>query len=143
MVVLNNYIGSIPNFNNQLATCPNDAPFFNGNTCIACPLPNYVDFTTMTCKTCNTNYQFNTYNRQCVVSTPMFYTDPNASNIFYNGDYNVVKQYILALKSQYPNIQQCPPDTVYFDATQGQCVKCPANYPLFDFKYNRCINCAG
>jgi hypothetical protein len=73
----------------------------------------------------------------------MFYTDPNASNIFYNGDYNSVKQYILALKSQYPNIQQCPSDTAYFDATQGVCVKCPANYPLFDFKYNRCINCAG
>lgn len=30
MAVINNYIGNIPNFSSQLATCPDDQPLFNG-----------------------------------------------------------------------------------------------------------------
>jgi hypothetical protein len=88
MVVLNNFIGQIPDFNNTLATCPNDKPFFNGINCIQCVLPNYVDFNTMKCQSCNPNYNFNIANRQCTANNPQFYTNIRVSNIFYNGDFN-------------------------------------------------------
>jgi hypothetical protein len=63
MAAMNNYKGTIPNFNSQLATCPTDKPFFNGNQCIACSLPSYVNFNTLTCTNCNSGYSFNVYNR--------------------------------------------------------------------------------
>jgi hypothetical protein len=78
-----------------------------------------------------------------VVTTPNFYTNINANNIFYNGDFNTVKSSIEALKQQYPSIKQCPIDTPYFDATQGICITCTTVYPLFDYKYNKCTACAG
>lgn len=76
---------------------------------MACNIPNYVDFNTMTCKSCKPNYIFMSYNRECVIAYPNFYTDVNANNIFFNGDFNTVKQSINTLRYQNPQIQQCPP----------------------------------
>lgn len=143
MAAMSNYAGKIPDFNSQLATCPSDQPFFDGSRCISCNLPNYVDFNTMSCKACNQNYIFATYNRECVISSPNFYTNLNANNIFYNGDFNVVKQAINSAKSQNPQMKECPSSAPYFDSTQGICITCPSSYPLFDYKYNKCIACSG
>jgi hypothetical protein len=63
MAAMNNYMGTIPNFNSSLATCPTSQPFFNGNQCITCTLPNFVNFNTLSCTTCNINYTFNIYNK--------------------------------------------------------------------------------
>lgn len=143
MIVVNNFIGTIPSFNSQLATCPNDQPFFNGVSCIACALPNYVDFGTMTCKTCPAGFSFNVDNRECVVMKPQFYTNIKANNIYYNGDFNTVVHGIESLKSGNPGIQECPPETPFFDYQRNACITCSSEFPLFDYKYNRCITCAG
>ena len=90
MISLNNFVGTIPDYNSQLATCPADQPFFNGNSCIPCSLPNYADFGTLSCQACSSGFSFNTENRQCVISKPQFYTNTKASNIYYNGNFNTV-----------------------------------------------------
>lgn len=124
MIALNNFVGSIPAFNSQLATCPTDQPFFNGNACIGCALPNYADFSSLTCKPCNAGYTFNTENRQCVIMKPQFYTSPKANNIYYNGNFNSVLANIESLKLSNPGIQECPTPTPYFDYQKNSCISC-------------------
>lgn len=126
MDVISNFMGKIPDFNPALSTCPNDRPFYSGGQCISCTLPFYADFNTMKCTKCPFDYIFNAINRQCVVVRPNFYTDPKASNIFYNGNFEPVVQDIEKQKMQFVGIQQCPADKPYFDATTGLCIICPS-----------------
>ena len=44
-----NYLGTPPNFNNQISSCLNDKPYFNGKSCISCSLPMYFSFKTNLC----------------------------------------------------------------------------------------------
>lgn len=141
MVTINNFYGTVPPFNTQLSTCPAEKPFYDGNQCIACALPQYVDFNSLTCKSCDAGKIFSVDNRQCVFSTPSYYTRTSASNIFYNGDFNTVINSIQSLKSKYPGIQECPSDNPFFNAQKNICINCAPEYPLWDIKYNRCILC--
>lgn len=49
----------------KLTTCPQDAPYFDGSSCIACLLPNYFDFQTEKCLTCGKDYHFDQKDKEC------------------------------------------------------------------------------
>lgn len=44
MEYITNFAGIIPAYDSQVSTCPKDTPFFNGNQCIECKLPKYINF---------------------------------------------------------------------------------------------------
>lgn len=67
LVGLKNYQGEVPEFNENLKTCPENEPFFDGDSCIGCSLPQFVDFDTDSCKYCPDDKHFNILNRQCEV----------------------------------------------------------------------------
>mgnify|MGYP002080080676 CR=1 FL=1 len=90
MAVINNFFGTVPAFNTQLSTCPSDRPFYDGNQCISCSLPQFIDFNSLTCKSCESGKTFNIDNRQCVFEAPSFYTRTSSENIFYNGNFSTV-----------------------------------------------------
>lgn len=47
-----NSIGTIPPTVNNLTTCPQTSPFFDGQQCVNCQLPNFFDFNTKVCQAC-------------------------------------------------------------------------------------------
>lgn len=84
-----------------LETCPKDAPYFNGQACVACRLPAYFNIQALTCSLCTDNQQFSTKKQKCVDKK---YLEPrynssvgdNANNYYgtpekVDPDYEVVK----------------------------------------------------
>ena len=74
---------------------------------------------------------------------PTFYTDLQAPNIFYNGDWDEVKEKVEEEKRNNPSIEQCSRDHPYYNGKKDVCIICPEEYPLFDYKGNRCLACTG
>lgn len=44
-----NQVLGIDSNGNQVCQCPQSAPYFNGNTCVSCFLPNYWNRTSLVC----------------------------------------------------------------------------------------------
>ena len=127
--------GSVP--------CPAATPHYNPNTnnCSACPVNNYYQYDTFTCVTCpaGQSVDFNTH-RCATPSVGQYQTSLTSPNLLFEGlplgqfqdDYN-------ANKTAYPNIQDCPAATPYFDGFA--CIQCPAGNPLFSLPTRLCSNC--
>ena len=77
----------MPTFVPSQESCPVAAPYFNGNSCTQCPLPEYFNFKTSLCESCQRGFSFNTENRQCIADQPSHATDLDNPNIYYNGNY--------------------------------------------------------
>jgi hypothetical protein len=60
-----NFIGNVPNPIANLSSCPNDSPYFDGNQCIACAIPNYFDYSNSVCLTCGYGLQFDLTSKIC------------------------------------------------------------------------------
>ena len=131
----------MPQYNSSLDSCATIAPYFNGEVCIACNLPSYFNFQTSKCQNCSPLQTFNTGNRQCQFVNQNFVTNLNNSNIYYNGDFNSIITSTNQKLSSNQNIQICPNDAPFYDATTNKCSSCPSNAPIFNIKYNLCMAC--
>ena len=60
-----NYLGTAPLQTQGLPFCPEDKPFFNGNSCISCALPMYFNFTSNTCMSCAIGSAFSNTAHSC------------------------------------------------------------------------------
>lgn len=67
-------------------------------------------------------------------------TNINSSNLIYGGLSKAEwQQYYDQNKTAYPNIQDCPTQTPYYDGIN--CIQCPSQIPYFDLQYRLCMNC--
>ena len=135
-----NFMGQVPPYNSALLTCSLTTPYFDGSTCVACSLPNYFDFATLTCQPCPPSTAFDPTNRLCTYSSPSYVTNLNNPNIFYNGNYSALQTTLSQSQLTYASVT-CPGSTPFYDATTNTCIACPSSTPVFNIKYNSCMNC--
>ena len=77
----------MPQYNESIETCDSNAPYFNGDSCIACNLPSYFNFKTFNCDSCPVDQTFNIQNRLCEFKDQKYISDMSNPNIYYNGNY--------------------------------------------------------
>ncbi len=127
--------GSVP--------CPAATPHYNSqtNNCTACPEDKYFQYDTLTCVSCPVGQTVDLNTHRCdTPSVGVYQTSLSSKNLLFEGlplgqfqdDYN-------SNKTAYPNIQDCPVTTPYFDGFK--CIQCPVGNPLFSLPTRLCSNC--
>lgn len=78
------------------------------------------------CQYCNDPYAFDVNMHGCFVKAPegAYQTSLESPNLVYGGyPYNQWKDEYDSRKTEYPDIEDCPPEHPYFDGIV--CIMCP------------------
>lgn len=130
-----NFIGKLPQTIDDLSSCPPSAPYFNGNLCINCELPNYFDYTNSVCLTCGNGLEFDANAKICKPFNNS--VNPQISKLNSNLASNVLN-YAGAPPSSISGANSCPISGPYFNGMN--CISC--TLPLFfNFTSQVCSAC--
>lgn len=123
-----------------ISPCPLATPFFNGNTCLACPEGSpYFNLETKTCVSCTI---FDSATHTCKdqpnpinPSNPL----PNITN-FSVGLNRIIANSTTNLQTlQATTGQACPSERPFY--TKNGCINCDTPLPLFDINSEACTTC--
>jgi hypothetical protein len=143
-----NNITDVINWRNQLQNvngsqmCPDAQPHYNGYVCLSCDPGQFFNYDTFQCSYCPTGSSFDLNTRTCLQVLPvgLVQTNIDSKNLIYGGISKAQWQsYYNSNKTAYPNIQDCPTQTPYYDGIN--CVQCPSTMPYFNLEYRLCMTC--
>lgn len=123
-----NYLGTAPTQTPGLSFCPDDKPYFNGNSCISCALPLYFNFASNTCIACAIGSAFSNTAQSCTGKS--FFL----SNLGNNSNY--IGSPLSPLP--YDSIMTCSSEKPFSDGKQ--CYSCPLPQ-FFNFERMSCQSC--
>lgn len=140
MVNAENFVGKVPAYKSQFSQCPPEKRYFNGQICQSCDLPQYWNFDTNECKSCEKGLYFDKYARQCLYSPEgqKYKTNLDATkNIYFNGDFEEVKREV----ANSGNKSLCPSDKPFYDKSSNSCINCEGDSNIFNYLKNHCMRC--
>lgn len=138
----------------SVPACPDEAPFYNGQQCVACYLPRYwnldtkeceacekgtfYDITEMECVVCHEGFKYDKATYRCVRTTafPSVPSCPDEAP-FYNGK-ECVSCYLPKYWNYDTSTCETCPQPQHYDITLKQCATCEEGY-RFDIKSYGCV----
>jgi hypothetical protein len=123
-------------------SCPLSAPFFNGNSCIACSEPKPLfSYDSLGCTACTSPSIFDANIQSCITPLKRQTNPSTAPNLIFEGrSLNEWKYYYVNNVNADPSLEDCPAAQPHFDGYI--CLLCPADAPYFNLQFKACQKCS-